>query len=263
MVVINWFKDTLDSGHKLFLRSLKSSNGSSSRQKLQIISEQRALAEHFRKSSGRFIEKLENLTDKISNIDNAGPQTAVHIKQRQQSLFYACLRLEIALKTNSELRRERKEWERRLPCTAELDAYHPLVRLELIDSELKVREERLLAPQDQATPAIEVIGDEVIVECAPKQDEEEIIEMPGVRIVNSKDDSDALKTLDHEQIVRRAEGILMEIASNHNNAGSNTEYLEKTDELRELHKILRQLQKNNRYNKYRLRLRERMNQLFT
>ncbi len=263
MVVLNWIKDTLDSGHRLVLKPFKGAFGLQYKQKQQIISEQRALADHYQRCSVQFIEKLEELTEKISSLESGNQQTASLIKQRQQNLFFACLRMETALKSNSELRRERKEWERRLPCTARLDAYHPLVRLELIDSELRVREEKMmleLVDSTKQSAEVQSSSDASKITSTTAV----IIEIPkGVTISHGFQESDELAPLSEELVVQRAESLLHEISSQHNNAGSKEEYLEKTQELRDLHKVLRSLQQKNKHQNYRLRLRERMGQLFS
>jgi len=264
MVVINWIKNTLDSGHKLVLRSFKSSVGSIFQQKKQVISEQRALSEHFQKCTLGFIEKLESLTDKISTLENGNKQTISYIKQRQQDLFFACLRMETALKTDADLRRERKEWERRLPAMGPLDAYHPLVRLELIESELRIRE-RKLVPKISNVAEVSPVESLTLISDAGNIGEAVLVEeSPGrVTVSHGFESGNELSPLPADLILRRAEGLLKEIALEQDNCGNKDEYLEKTQELRDIHNTLRQLQRKNRHQSYRLRLRERMSQLFS
>lgn len=265
MVVLNWFKETLENGHKLFLKSLNYSTGQS-QAKQNLIRQQRALAEHFRKSTESFMDKLENLTQKIAD-SGTDARSFEYIKNRQQALFYACLRLDIGLKNNSELRRERKEWERRLPCTEEINAYHPLIRLELIDSELRVREERLM-DQKAETP---VFQNQAPVPDITSENKNEQVSAPS----QSKQDSSAvslqsayqanikLDTPDQDYILRHAEEILIELSSEHNNVLSGHEFSEKSAELRDLHKMLNKLRSSNRAREYRTRLRTRMSRLFS
>ncbi|MDF1496878.1 MAG: hypothetical protein P1P90_02350 [Patescibacteria group bacterium] len=263
MVVLNWIKETLDSGHKLVLRPFTGSFGIQSKQKQRIISEQRALADHFQKCSVQFIDKLEQLTEKIASLENGNQQTANYIKQRQQALFFACLRMETALKTNAELRRERKEWERRLPSPTPIDAYHPLVRLEVIDSELRIREENLISKSDSEQVHDNAPSTPTYLEINPANEPVAVKDTVTASISHGFCTSDELKPLSEELIIKRAEGLLIEISSQHNNMGNSDEYLEKTQELRDIHNTLRQLQRKNRHQSYRLRLRERMSQLFS
>lgn len=267
MAVLNWFKDTLESGHKLFFRSVNFSTRRNDQAKQNLIRQQRALAEHFRKSSENFVDNLESLTQKIAeSMDNS--RSFEHIKNKQQALFYACLRLEIALKNNSELRRERKEWERRLPCAEEIDAYHPLIRLELIDSELRVREERLTKPQAQTSPP--QIPEPIVDRPSNITDKRTAVIDPsktelaaGVNLKHAHQPQVNLDTPEQEYIIRHAEEILLELSSEHNNAMSGHEFSEKSAELRNLYKTLNKMRSNNQARGYRLRLRERMSQLFS
>jgi len=264
MVVVNWIKDTFGAGSKLLLNSLNQiQSGAAAKIKRHLISDQRALAEHFESCSQNFINKLEQITEKIKDPSAINSANSAYIEKKQQDLFFACLRLDMALKSTAELKRERKEWERRGSDNVPFSTIHPLARIELIDSELRLREQAFDFPQvlESEHPASGKHAKITIITDQPAAISED--NMATVSLAEGMVQAPELDDLPEEYLVKQAENVLHELSSHQSSPMDLQEYSQKTAELRQLHASLKRLQRKNNRQKYRYMLRERMNQFFS
>ncbi len=262
MVVLNWIKDAFGQSSKRFLYSIN--RGASSmvtKIKNKLVVDQRSLAEHYYNSHLNFNSKLEDLTSKIKELDGTDSAGAAYIEKKQQELLFACLRQEIALKTTAELKRERKEWQRRLPADAPVDILHPLARLELINSELRIREQDFshLEPARSASPAVQTVEVSTInIQApvpAPKKQRPVSLNREQVYITDSEN-------IPNEYLIKQAASIISELSTSEPAYNNNQDYLQKIAELRELHKILKQSSRSGSYASYRNSLRNRLAKIF-
>jgi hypothetical protein len=262
MVVINWIKDAFGQGSKRFLYSIgRGASSVSSKIKNSLVSEQRALAEHYYNSHLNFTAKLEDLTDKIKEFDNSNSAGVSYIEKKQQELLFACLRMETALKTTAELKRERKEWERRLPSDSPVDILHPLARLELINSELRIREQdfsHLSPARTESAPA------ETIQVLAISQEESALkpSKTRSVAIGRESIYTDDNEDLPSEYLIKQAASIITELSTSQQTTSNNQEYLQKIAELRDLHATLKRSSRAQSHFRYRNALRNRLAKIF-
>ncbi|GEM_PF-1280780 len=263
MVVLNWIKNTFGQGSKRFLYSInRGVNSKIAKIKNKLVVDQRALADHYYSCHLNFNSKLEDLTAKIKDLDSSDSIGVSYIEKKQQELLFACLRMEIALKTTAELKRERKEWQRRLPTNSPIDILHPLIRLELINSELRIRE------QDFSQQEISRINPPPApqeVEVLAIKTEELPVNSQNKRSVNLHKEKVCITETDNvpgEYLVKQVANIIFELSASQSAYSSDQEYLEKIAELRELHKVLKQSARSESRSSYRNSLRNRLSKIF-
>lgn len=262
MVVINWISQKIAS----LPQSLKTAGFYNSKRKNLLIKEQRALADYFYRCSARYTAQLEKLMDKIGELQEHDQALYSGLSKKQRELFIACLRLEASLKTNAELARERKEWERRLPAESTLyDAFHPLVRLEIIESELKIRNQKLISPTAQASSQQEQnpnLASGTLSAKPQKSKQVNTQSAPKTRLVHAETHEHHMRDLPDEYLIKQAESVLLEISSESTSSFNPAEHMEKASELRDLHKKIKKMNSHYARKNYRARLRERMSRLF-
>lgn len=261
MVVLNWIKDTFGQGSKRFLYSInRGANSVVTKIKNKLVADQRALAEHYYNCHLNFNSKLEDLTVKIKDLDGSDSVGASYIEKKQQELLFACLRMEIALKTTAELKRERKEWQRRLPADSPVDILHPLARLELINSELRIREQDFSIPETarQDSPVAQTIEIPTVgnQEPVPKPQKQRSVNLRHEKVFIVEHEN-----IPGEYLIKQAASIISELSTNEP-AKNTQEYLQKIAELRELHKVLKQSSRSGSYAGYRNSLRNRLAKIF-
>jgi hypothetical protein len=265
MVVLNWIKDTLGQGSKRFLYSIGQGVGHvSSKIKNSLVNEQRALAEHYYNCHINFTSKLEDLTDKIKNFDSSASNSASYIEKKQQQLMFACLRMETALKTTAELKRERKEWERRSPTDSPIDILHPLVRLELINSELRTREQEFAVTDPnfvpQSSPAS--LTQEVEIITVTNQTDSKPQKTRSVTICHDCNPDSNSNDLPDEYLIKQAASIITELSTCRGDQNNAQEYQQKIAELRDLHTALKRSSRAQAHFRYRNALRNRLAKIF-
>ncbi len=261
MVVISWLTQKISS----LPQTLRTAGFYNSKRKSLLINEQKALSDYFNRCSSKFTGQLETLIDKISQIEDNNQALYSGINKKQRELFIACLRLEASLKTNAELARERKEWERRLPSESTVyDAFHPLVRLEIIESELKIRNQKLITPSQVHS---EQIIPTIAQATSPQSDHRELVGLntaqdPKTRLVQVDLNESHMQDLPDEYLIKQAESLLKELSSENTSSFNPGEHIEKASELRDLHKKIKKMNSHYARKNYRARLRERMSRLF-
>jgi hypothetical protein len=143
----------------------------------QLCEEQRALSSDIEKLFRVYDAKVRQLSSRLQGLSAEELEREVQdIRQTQDALKRLVRRAEVSTKTTSQLERELAGWESR-GAEGELHADHPLIRAELIRSELLSRDPRsgvgsarpimsssleLAAPRVEASEAIPL--DEPVVE---------------------------------------------------------------------------------------------------
>jgi hypothetical protein len=121
-------------------RSRAAEIGVPSAERTQLRDEQRSLADDIESLFRVFDERLQNLSRRAHDLSDAEfAREATRIKTAQDELRRALRRLESSVKTTPQLERELAQWER-LPTNGSLHADHPIVRSEMIRSELAIRQ---------------------------------------------------------------------------------------------------------------------------
>ncbi|MFZ6015544.1 MAG: hypothetical protein ACOYUZ_04290 [Patescibacteria group bacterium] len=226
------------------------------------ITEQRYLAERIKRISDLFIYKLEQVADLIRSTDSNDRAGLKRIAQMQESLLYACLRMECALKPKSRLQRELMEWNRRLETgLGNEDMQQALIRKEMLISELNIRNQKFDHFKPAAPSAVEIPIPFIEVQSVAGDigsPPDAVVSMAQAKAVESG-------YLDHktEDVIRNINHLLHEINEIELSDAQNRELLDKVHNLKDHCLQLKNKDRQNSARRNRLALTERIQRLFS
>jgi len=226
-----------------------------------LLADQRSLADELEQTYQAYEERLASVSLRLRRMtDEEVQREATVLRNAQDGLRRLIRRIDASAKTARELERELHEWEGRGDEPGPQHADHPLVRAEVIRSELATRGDlqRMIAISPEESPF------RLAVPSEPEQ--EEAVEPEGPRVIafgSYETSSDEPESLHHPDPAHLLTVIRMETHEAerwHGHHQTDPESLEQVHYLRDLHAALKRIdrEKGIRRNRlaYAVRMRE-------
>jgi len=218
-----------------------------------LFLDQRELTDELERTYATYQEKLKGLEARIRCIPASEvKQEAEGLREAQDSIRKTLRRIEASARSARDLEAELLEWEARQGEDGPLHADHPDVRVEIVRSELVTRGS---APDMRAIPMEETpFGRVGCVMPARMETEGETVEMP----INLEDEDIELPDPDPDQLVRTIRQMTREAERGLSVPDPEPEAIEDLRRLRELHALLKRLDRERGATRDRIALAVRM-----
>jgi hypothetical protein len=224
-----------------------------------LLADQRSLADELERTYAAYEDRLASVSMRLRYMSDADVEREARtLRDAQDGLRRLIRRIDASAKTARDLERELREWERREDEEGPQHADHPIVRAELIRSELATRGDirRIVAIAPERSPF------RLAVPSEPEPEEALVAEGPRVIAFGRYEEvSDEPESIHHPDPTHLLTVIRMETREAerwHGHHRADPESIEQIRYLRELHAALKRIDREKGIRRHRMEYAVRM-----